>query len=173
MSEGTLIKPDWIPQEAWDQGGPAARDCFRMLVKRLREFERRPGMNSGNSSLPPYSDWRGQPPGSSVRPKSARKRGGQSGHMKRTRPLIPTEASDRAVHHRPAACTDCGSRLSGDDPIPNAISSRIPRSLSRLSQNIRFTCCGVRNADNAVGGGRCLSEGAAVAAPAALSARAG
>jgi hypothetical protein len=25
MSEGTLIKPDCIPQEAWDQSGPAAR----------------------------------------------------------------------------------------------------------------------------------------------------
>ncbi|MFN9134359.1 MAG: DUF6444 domain-containing protein, partial [Planctomyces sp.] len=56
MSEGTLIKPDCIPQEAWDQSGPAARACFLMLVKRLEELERRLGMNSGNSSLPPCSD---------------------------------------------------------------------------------------------------------------------
>jgi len=30
MSEGTLIKPDRIPQEAWDQIGPEARECFLM-----------------------------------------------------------------------------------------------------------------------------------------------
>ncbi len=86
MSEGTLINPDCIPQEAWDQSGPAARACFLMLVKRLKELERRLGMNSGNSSLPPSSDGPQQQPVSSVRPESARKRGGQSGHLKRLAP---------------------------------------------------------------------------------------
>ena len=118
MSEGTLIKPDCIPQEAWDQSGPAARACILMLVKRLEELERRLGMNSGNSSLPPSSDGPGQQPVTTVKPKSTRKRGGQSGHLKRTRPLIPTEACDHVVHHRPAVCTDCGFRLSGNDPDP-------------------------------------------------------
>jgi hypothetical protein len=39
MSEGTLIKPDCIPQQAWDQNGPATRARL-VLVKRLEEFER-------------------------------------------------------------------------------------------------------------------------------------
>ncbi|MFN9290301.1 MAG: DUF6444 domain-containing protein, partial [Planctomyces sp.] len=52
-----------------------------MLVKRLEELERRLGMNSGNSSLPPSSDRPGQQPVTTVKPKSTRKRGGQSGHL--------------------------------------------------------------------------------------------
>jgi hypothetical protein len=49
---------------------------------------------------------------------SHRKRGGQFGHPKRTRPLIPTEDCDRVQHHRPTACTNCGTRLRGHDPNP-------------------------------------------------------
>jgi transposase len=71
-------------------------------------------MNSGNSSLQPSSDRPGQQPGSTAKPKSNRKRGGQAGHVKRTRSLIPTEACERVVHHRPGACSDCGAKLSSD-----------------------------------------------------------
>jgi hypothetical protein len=118
MSEGTLIKPECIPQEAWYQSGPAACACLLMLVRRLEEIERRPGMNSGNSSLPPSNDRPGQQPVSTAKPKSRRKRGCQAGHVKWTRSLIPTEACDQVVHHRPGACSDCGAKLSGDDPNP-------------------------------------------------------
>ena len=38
--------------------------------------------------------------------------------MKWTRSLIPTEACDQVVHHRPGACSDCGAKLSGDDQNP-------------------------------------------------------
>ncbi|MFM7037685.1 MAG: IS66 family transposase zinc-finger binding domain-containing protein [Planctomycetaceae bacterium] len=72
-------------------------------------------MNSGNSSLPPSSDRPGQQAESTARPKSRRKQAGQAGRMERTRSLIPTEACDRVVHHRPGACSDCGAKLSGDD----------------------------------------------------------
>jgi len=77
--------------------------------KRIEELERRLGMNSGNSSLPPSSDRPGQQPVSTAKPKSKRKRGGQAGHVKRTCDLIPTEACDRVVH-RPETCSDCGAR---------------------------------------------------------------
>ena len=119
MSEESLIKPECIPQEAWDQSGPAARACFVMLVKRLEDLERRLGMNSGNSSMPPSSDRPDQKPEQTKRPRSKRKRGGQIGHAKRTRPLIATADCDRVEHHRPGACTDCGAKLCGDDPNPD------------------------------------------------------
>ncbi|MFM7038982.1 MAG: DUF6444 domain-containing protein [Planctomycetaceae bacterium] len=48
-------------------------------------------MNSGNSSPPPSSDRPGQQPVSTAKPRSKRKRGGQAGHVRRTRELIPTE----------------------------------------------------------------------------------
>ncbi|MFM8474312.1 MAG: DUF6444 domain-containing protein [Planctomycetaceae bacterium] len=44
--------------------------------KRIEELDRRLGMNSGNSSLPPSSDRPGQQPASTAQPKSKRKRGG-------------------------------------------------------------------------------------------------
>jgi hypothetical protein len=53
MSDGPIIKPECIPQEAWNQSGPAARACFVMLVERLEKQERLLGMDSGNPSRPP------------------------------------------------------------------------------------------------------------------------
>jgi hypothetical protein len=74
-------------------------------------------MNSGNSSLAPSIDGPGQQPVSSTKPKSPRDRGGLSGYLTRTRPQITTEAYDHVVHYRLAAtCSDCGARLSVDDP---------------------------------------------------------
>lgn len=118
MSEGMLSKPDGIPQEAWDQSGPAARACFVMLVARIEELERRLGMNSGNSSMPPSSDGPADEPVKASPPKSNRKRGGQPGHPKRTRGLVPTEECDHVQIHRPEMCDRCGTKLSGDDPHP-------------------------------------------------------
>lgn len=128
MGEGTLIKPECIPQEAWDQSGPAARACFVWLAeqikqmewmrKRIDQLERRLGINSGNSSFPPSSDRPDQQPVKTDKPKSKRKRGGQPGHSKRTRPLIPTQDCDHLEHHRPTVCSDCGTKLTGDDPHP-------------------------------------------------------
>jgi hypothetical protein len=121
-----------IPLELLNEMTPAVRAFVEALCarireqdqiiatqqKRIEELERRLGMNSGNSSLPPSSDRPGQQPVSTAKPKSNRKRGGQAGHVKRTRSLIPTEACDRVVHHRPGACSDCGAKLRGDDPNP-------------------------------------------------------
>ncbi|MFN8706346.1 MAG: DUF6444 domain-containing protein [Planctomyces sp.] len=118
MSEAPLIKPDGIPQDAWDQSGPAIRSCFVMLMKRIEDLERRLGMNSGNSSMPPSSDGPGQQPVKPTKGKSGKKRGGQHGHAKRVSPLIPTKDFDRVETHRPSVCSDCGTKLSGDDPKP-------------------------------------------------------
>jgi DNA-directed RNA polymerase subunit RPC12/RpoP len=121
-----------IPLELLNEMTPAVRAFVEALCarireqdqiiatqqKRIEELERRLGMNSGNSSLPSSSNRPGQQPVSTAKPKSNRKRGGQAGHVKRTRSLIPTEVCDRVVHHRPAACSDCGAKLSGDDPNP-------------------------------------------------------
>lgn len=87
------------------------------ILKGFRALAQSPTL-SHVSSLPPSSNGPGQQPLHSVRPNSARKRGGQSGHLKQPRPLIPTEACDRVVHHRPGPLTDCGSRFSGSDPGP-------------------------------------------------------
>jgi transposase len=117
MSDGPIIKPECIPQEAWDQSGPAARACFVMLVERLEKLERLLGMNSGNSSRPPSTDGPGVTP-PKTKAKSSKKRGGQVGHVKRVRPLIPTDQCDSVKHYKPSACADCGTKLSGTDSSP-------------------------------------------------------
>jgi transposase len=118
MSEGLLIKPDGIPQDVWDQSEPAVRGCFVMLMKRIEDLERRLGMNSGNSSMPPSNDGPGQQPVKPPKGKSGKRRRGQHGHAKRIRPVIPAKDCDRVESHRPSVCSDCGTKLSGDNANP-------------------------------------------------------
>ena len=64
-----------------------------MLAERPEKLERLPGMNSGDSSRPPSTEGPEETP-QKHKPKSLQKRGGLAGHMKRTRPLIPTDQYD-------------------------------------------------------------------------------
>jgi transposase len=70
-----------------------------------------------NSSLPPSTQ---HPHAKPVKPKSKsnKKRGGQPGHARHERPLIPTEECDAVVPLQPTECRRCGTKLSGDDPEP-------------------------------------------------------
>lgn len=70
-----------------------------------------------NSSLPPSTEHphaRPAPP----RNKSGRKPGGQPGHPKHERALIPTEQCQEVVQCVPGACRRCGKPLAGSDPEP-------------------------------------------------------
>ena len=69
-----------------------------------------------NSSLPPST----QHPHAARRRKAAskRKRGGQPGHRKYERPLIPTEECDATKVLKPRKCRRCGTGLSGVDSAP-------------------------------------------------------
>lgn len=51
-------------------------------------------------------------------PSAKRKRGGQPGHAKHERPLIPTAQCDDVQVLKPNECRRCGTMLSGDDPDP-------------------------------------------------------
>lgn len=77
----------------------------------------RKGKTPENSSLPPSSRHphaRAQPP----KGKSKNKRGGQPGHGKHQRPLIPTEQCTRVEVCKPDRCRRCGRKLVGSDPAP-------------------------------------------------------
>ena len=74
-------------------------------------------LNSTNSSQPPSSDPIGrkrQPPA----PPSGRNRGGQPGHRKAHRALVPPEKIHEACDCKPTACRRRGHELRGDDPAP-------------------------------------------------------
>ena len=57
-----------------------------------------------NSSVPPGSQYPHAKPVPKKKGKSKRKRGGQPGHPKSERPLIPVEQCDRVVDPHPEAC---------------------------------------------------------------------
>ena len=83
----------------------------------VRDLEARLRLNSTNPSQPPSSDPIGvkrKPPA----PPSAKKRGGQPGHRKARRVLVPPEKVRETFDCKSTACRRCGQGLSGDDPEP-------------------------------------------------------
>jgi transposase len=80
-------------------------------------LEARLGKTPQNSSLPPSSRHPHARPPAEKR-KSKRKRGGQPGHKKHERVLIPAEKCDAMQTLKPMACRCCGATLSGIDAEP-------------------------------------------------------
>jgi transposase len=74
--------------------------------------------NSRNSSKPPSTEHPHAKPLPPTKPTSQRPRGGQPGHEKHERALIPAEECSAIYDHRPKKCRGCGGRLLGTDPVP-------------------------------------------------------
>lgn len=110
-----------IPRDLWDKIPPDAQAAVLALVsgleRRVAALEARLGQDSSNSSKPPSSDplhVKRRPP----RPPSGKQRGGQRGHERHTRELVPPERLTGVVECRPSACRGCGHGLEGSDPEP-------------------------------------------------------
>ena len=100
---------------------PETRSLVRAIIehyeRRIAELEARLIKTPENSSLPPSSQHpHAKPP--TRRPKSKKKRGGQPGHPKHERALIPTEQCADVQALKPSECRRCGEKLSGADPEP-------------------------------------------------------
>ena len=117
-----------LPEPLWKTASPELQAAVLALVQsyeerlallenRLTDLENRLKLNSTNSSKPPSSDPIGmkrKPPA----PPSGKKRGGQPGHRKAQRDLVPPEKVRETIHCKPTACRRCGQELSGIDPTP-------------------------------------------------------
>jgi transposase len=121
-----------IPEELWNTIPLAARAALVVVIAgyeariaaletlnakleaRVQELEARLNQNSSNSSQPPSSDGPHVKPAPPRKP-SGKRRGGQPGHPKHSRPQLPP---DRIVELRAESCRGCGERLSGDDSDP-------------------------------------------------------
>lgn len=97
---------------------PEAQAIIRILLAKIAELEARLNKTPENSSLPPSTQHPHAKPSKSKRSKSKRKRGGQKGHPKHERSLIPTDDCQAVVSLKPDACRRCGTNLAGDDPRP-------------------------------------------------------
>jgi transposase len=148
-----------IPADLWDQIPPAAQATILALVqqyeqrlqtlqKQVDELKQRLSQNSTNSSRPPSSDpphVKRRPP----KPPSGRKRGGQPGHARQQRPLVPPEQVKQTIPLKPTACRKCGHALQGDDPHPRLHQvAEIPPIQPEVTEYRlhRLTCpdCGTR-----------------------------
>jgi transposase len=95
----------------------AQKRTIAALERRIQQLEARLAQNSGNSSQPPSTDPPGTPP--PARPKrTGRRRGGQPGHDKHKRALVPPEQVARTHVLKPPACRCCGKALHGEDTDP-------------------------------------------------------
>ena len=137
---------------------PEAQAVIRLLLAqiakltaRVAELEARLGKTPQNSSLPPSSQHphaKGrQPPSGSKTKKSKKKRGGQPGHKKHERPLIPTDACDEVRDLKPTECRRCGEALRGHDPDPLCQQTwEIPKIEPHVTEYRRHRlacpCCG-------------------------------
>jgi transposase len=92
-------------------------DQILRLTARVAELEAKLGKDTTNSSKPPSTTHpHAKPP--SCKPKSRRSRGGQPGHDKHERALLPTEQCREVVPCVPSACRRCGQALNGTEPEP-------------------------------------------------------
>jgi len=114
-----------ITEEVIARQPPEAQAIIRALLAeiaelraRIEELERQgKSKTPQNSSLPPSTQHPHAKP-NPPRRKSKKKRGGQPGHKKHERPLIPTDECDDVHRLRPSECRRCGAKLSGSDPEP-------------------------------------------------------
>lgn len=110
------------------------------LIAQLRDQLNR---NSRNSSKPPSSDYLRAKP-APRQPKSKRRRGGQPGHQRATRPLAPPGRVTRVIDHRPPTCGACGTALAGDDASPrrHQVAELPPIEPEIDEHRLHRLCCG-------------------------------
>jgi transposase len=92
---------------------------FSQLGKQLADAHAKLATNSTNSSLPPSSDrfhCKRRPPRPAEQPR--KRRGGQLGHRKHQRLLLPADQISSVIPCKPTTCRRCGKPLSGNDPNP-------------------------------------------------------
>jgi transposase len=153
-----MTRPPSIPAELWDAFPPAARAVIAeqhqrivRLEARIAELQARIDQNSNNSSKPPSSDGPQVKPAPPKSP-SGKKRGGQPGHRKHDRVVLPP---DHVIDHKPTHCGQCATRLTGDDPQPIVDQVfDLPAQLRHVTHHRRHTlacpCCGTHTTAPAV-----------------------
>src|SRR5262249_36943914 len=106
-----------ITEELIARQTPEAQAIIRALLATIRQLQEQLNQSPRNSSVPPSTE---HPHAKPLRPKSqaARRPGGQPGHPRQERPLLPSGQCDKVTPLKPVACRRCGRKLSGEDATP-------------------------------------------------------
>jgi transposase len=138
-----------ITEELIARQPPESAAIIRLLwseIERLRAEVASLKKTPRNSSLPPSSEHpHARPP--AEKPKSKKNRGGQPGHEKHDRALIPVEECSAVYDHRPQKCRGCGRRLLGTDSAPLRqqvweLPEMKPLVTEHRRHRLRCACCG-------------------------------
>lgn len=123
MSQGLTIPPELDAQMT-----PGVRAFVKLLLGRIAQLEAEVAdlkerlkvaeRGSHRSPDPPLADPTAASDGSAKSAGTKKKRGGQPGHAKHVRPLIPAADCDEVHVLKPEACRRCGAKLAGSDPHP-------------------------------------------------------
>ncbi|RMG37289.1 MAG: hypothetical protein D6725_09085 [Planctomycetota bacterium] len=134
------------------------KDCQSCLADVERQFaetqaelahaQQHTPTNPQKSSVPPSTVHPHAKRPRQQRKNSNRKRGGQPGHSRHERPLVPPEDVTDIIPLKPDVCRRCGEPLSGDDPDPlrhQVFEIAGIRPIITEYQRHRLTCpcCGV------------------------------
>ena len=95
------------------------QEQIRQLQQQLAHATAKLNTNSTNSSLPPSSDRfhrKRRPPPPPGQP--CKKRGGQPGHPRQQRLLVPPDQVGQTIPCKPKSCRRCGRSLTGSDANP-------------------------------------------------------
>lgn len=84
-------------------------EIIAKLTAKIADLEARLNQNSNNSSKPPSSDGYKKPPVKSLREKSGRRPGGQSGHKGHGLKIV--REPDEIIVVEPEKCSECGQSL--------------------------------------------------------------
>jgi transposase len=148
-----MNRPSSIPLELWDQIPVGLRPAIAgvvltlearvaVLEARVAELEAKLNQNSSNSSNPPSSDGPHVKPAPPKKP-SGQRQGGQPGHPKHERVILPP---DEVFDHKPKRCRQCAATLTGVDlnPILDQVID-LPVKLRHVVHHRRHTlqcsCC--------------------------------
>jgi transposase len=112
-----------IPPEIEAEMTPAVKAVVEALIDhyeaRIADLENQvQKLTPQNSSLPPSTQHPHAKPKRPKRDGKKKKLGGQKGHKKHHRELIPSEQCGDVIPLRPDACRRCGKPLTGMDPEP-------------------------------------------------------
>jgi transposase len=118
---------------------------IRILKAEINELKEKLNTNSSNSSKPPSQDpYRG----TSKKKPSGRKQGGQPGHSRHQRSLVPIEGVKKVHEIKPDICSSCGKNAFDDTPVRTEIRqvTELPEIQPEVIQyNIHTcscSCCG-------------------------------
>ena len=123
-----MDQPTATPPHIWASLSEEARAVIGVVIvglegqvaelkQQVQDLKARLDQNSTNSSKPPSTDPIGvkrKPP----TPPSKKCRGGQKGHPRRMRALVPPERVASVTDCKPVECRRCGHALSGEDAEP-------------------------------------------------------